>query len=361
MRGETVAIQWPQPWLEWLTPETALENWPERIERAAAEEAAHLAGLPYVKGVAIIGTVGRGTPWPLSDIDLLVVADYWRGQRPHGLIEAVEQERNRRLHAARIPNEVEARLWTILPHYITQAVSGDEGSFVSIFDHWPMLGIPMKAQGGTVVADCDAQLGRFIKRCNRLVFSDRFVHTWLRTVTGEESEKLKSAADLIGEADWTRASLEILRATQGMTAGIYGMWRRVPESLMRCVSRLLATARDMGDEAMGESFLTAACLSEEDTWGRFASVPSSGRCERDRHLAIRQGAAEDVDELGATRDLLHSVSYLDVWRDERATGPYPEWSGVTGDKARVRAQFDAAEEILRRLQLAKRQLGKGHS
>ena len=52
---------WESVWPPWLTVELALAEWRERIERVAAEEAAHLAGLPYVSGVAIIGSVGRGS------------------------------------------------------------------------------------------------------------------------------------------------------------------------------------------------------------------------------------------------------------------------------------------------------------
>ena len=68
-----MGAEWQPVWPRWLTAELALDEWRERIERVAEEEAAYLAGLPYVSGVAIIGSVGRGSQWPLSDIDLLVV------------------------------------------------------------------------------------------------------------------------------------------------------------------------------------------------------------------------------------------------------------------------------------------------
>ncbi len=43
-------------------------------------------GLPYVKGVTVIGSVGQGTPWPLSGIDLMIVTDSTE-EDPKELIE----------------------------------------------------------------------------------------------------------------------------------------------------------------------------------------------------------------------------------------------------------------------------------
>ena len=58
-----------QHYFDWIKPATVLANWRQRLGRVAEEETAYFASLPYVRGVAVIGTVGRGTAWPLSDVD----------------------------------------------------------------------------------------------------------------------------------------------------------------------------------------------------------------------------------------------------------------------------------------------------
>ena len=43
----------------------------------------------------------------LQDVDMLTVADFWRGKDPEELILQVERERNARLARRGIPNDIE--------------------------------------------------------------------------------------------------------------------------------------------------------------------------------------------------------------------------------------------------------------
>jgi len=350
-------MEWPQLLAPWITPELVLDNWRERIDRVAAEESAYVAGLPYVKGVAIIGSVGRGTHWPISDVDLLVAADCWDGQDPEGLIQAEEKQRNQKLHAAGVPNDLEAGNWVVQPHELASAVTADDDAFFCKLDHPHWVGIVIKAPGARVVRDFDGQVRQLLDRCESVLFGDRFVHLWLRRATDDVSRKLASAAALMRAGDWSCASLDVLVAADWMTGAMYALWRKLPQSISRGASRLLAAAREAGDQDLGELFLVAARLDEDAVRGRFAAVPPAGRRERDVWLAIRQGAGEDVDALAATRDLLYvSWRVLHVSGDRHSADPYPEWTGVTNHEATVRTQLEAAAEILRRLQSAKTQL-----
>lgn len=61
-----MAIAWEEPRKAWNMPELILRDWRGRPERLA-EEGRRCSRLPGVVGVAVIGTVPRGTVWPLSD------------------------------------------------------------------------------------------------------------------------------------------------------------------------------------------------------------------------------------------------------------------------------------------------------
>lgn len=347
-------MKWPHLLADWITPALALRDWRARIARVESQEAAYFARLPYVRGLAIIGSVGRGTAYPISDLDMLVAADTRDGQDPEHLIRVEETERNRRLHAALIPNDIEAANWVLLASEVSGAVGADDAAFFRLLDHPHWLGIVLKAQGARLVQDFDGNLGKFLERCSRVLFADRFVDIWLRRVIDDAARKLSRARDLVAGRGWVSASFEIISAAYGMMSGAYAMWRLLPQSLSRGVTRFLAAASEAGDPAMGELFLLAARLTETDTWQRFDAVPADGRRERDLWLAIRQGAGEDVDPLAGTRDFLLVTCWV-AERDDRVP-PYPVWSGATDNAAIVRAQLQAAEAMLQRLQSA-----RGHS
>jgi predicted nucleotidyltransferase len=348
-----MTVEWPYLLESWITPELTLRDWRERIARVEAEETAYFASLPYVRGLAVMGSVGRGTQWPLSDLDLLVVADFWEGEDPEWPIRREEAERIERLHAAGIPNDIEAGNWVLTSDDVRAAVDGDEDTFFGLLDHPHWLGVAIKAEGARVTHDFDRYVSRFVERCHQVLWTDRFVKLWLRLAGDDGEERVEGARRCLRDGDAAAASLALILAAHVMTGGMYGAWRRLPESISRGVTRFLAAAEEMGDAAVGEQFLRAARLGGDEVGERFAATPPAGQRERDVWLAIRRGNGEILDELGATRDLLHTTLWVAVTLDRSLSAPYPQWTGVTADGRIVRRQLDAAEAMLARLRAAR--------
>ena len=276
----------------WLTPELALDNWRERITRVEAQETAHFAELPYVRGLAVIGSAGRGTQWPLSDLDLLVAADPWQGEDPEWPLRREEAERNRRLDQAGIPNPVEIGNWVLLTEEVRTAVESNEDAFLNLLDHPHWLGIVIKSAGARVVRDFDGCLARFVDRCNRVLWRDRFARLWLRRVRDDAEERIEGAQRCLRDGNPAAASLELILAGHVMTGGMYAAWRKLPESINRGVTRFLTAAAEAGEEEVSHHFLSVARLQEHEVEERFAGTPPEGRRERDVWLATRQGSGE---------------------------------------------------------------------
>jgi len=342
--------EWPikppeHHWVE-MTAEEILDNWRKRIERVASEESDYLAALPYVKGIAVVGGTGRCTPWPLSDVDMLTVADVWKGRDPEELIRQVERERNACLAKRGIPNDIEPSEWVVLARDLCAAVTESEDAFFSRIEHPHWLGIVIKAQGGRVFHDLGGKLQAFLQRCNDTFHTDRFINLWVDRITTYCGKLLSSAESLIRDGNYMEASIEILRTTyQKLPAGAYAIWRVVPQSSARSVTRFLAAAKQIGDSATADLYLAASRLDEATTWDRFAAVPSEGRKARDLMWAIRRGAGEDVDELSSTRDILN----LSLWKtiiSNSSKGTRPRWTGATSDPDEVKAQYEAARGLL---------------
>jgi hypothetical protein len=48
-------------------------RWRELLDQRLAEAVADLGAVPGVRGLIVCGSIGRGRPWPLSDIDLVPI------------------------------------------------------------------------------------------------------------------------------------------------------------------------------------------------------------------------------------------------------------------------------------------------
>ena len=343
-----MALDWPEELPDWMVPppDVALKNWRDRVARVCEAECAYFAGLPYVKGLAAIGSVGRGDPWPLSDIDMLVVAEQVEGQHPSGAVRVEEQKRNDRLHAAGIPNDVEASIWTITPEEVEPALAGDVSPMLGNVGElpWGWPGFLVKAHGGTVITDSAGRLARFVERCDQILFRSEFLGLQRQQIIEKMEKRLADVRDLMARERWPTASLSLMRMAHEITTPLYLSWGRVPQSISRCVSRFLSACREVG-----QWFLDAERLRPEQVQARFDGLPPAATTERNRLLAIRRGSGEDMDELAVTRDLLHVRFWVDVARSSPAGGSFPRWTGVTGTPGEVEVQSHAVQCLLRTL------------
>ena len=350
------AGRWPQLLPQWATADAILGGWRERLARVSEEESAHISNLPYVRGVAVIGSVGRGNPWPISDVDMLVMADRWRGRDPEHVLREVEAQRNERILAAGIINEVEASEWVVDSSDVAAASEEDDEAFLRRMAHPHWLGIAYKCPGARVVSDVDGVLSRFVRRCEHSLFEHTFRRHWLRMIIDEAVRDIAAAEGSVGRGEWAAASVTLLRTAQALTCGFYAKWRTLPQSISRGVSRFLCAARKAGEDEIGRRFLTASRLLDDDVWRRFDSLLPDGKRERDLWLAVRHGSGEDIGESMATRDFVQVNSWI-AWRDA-AYEPYPEWTGVTAYEEAVRSQLEATQELLSCLRVAEREAAK---
>ena len=341
-------VEWGEPWKAWKTPELILRDWRGRLERLARDEGERFTRLPGVLGVALIGTVPRGMAWPLSDVDILTVVEPEHGAETEARVCAEETRSNRRLAEERVPNEVEARFWVRRADRLRSANATEDGLF-EFLARPHQAGIVFKAPGGRVVADFDGQVCAFIGRCERIVFGRRFVRMCVDDEVRAESARLEVASELARAGECVAANALALLAAHEMTAALHLRWRALPESISRAVTRLVRLA-EAHEARVGEAFLTASGLSEEETWRRFAAAPPWAARERDVLLAVRRGAGEDVDELDVTRDLLHVTSYLAARAGDG--GPCPAWLTARNTLADARERLRAARSMLEYLAAA---------
>lgn len=342
-------------YFDWLTPELALREWQSRIDRVAEQESAYFAQLPYVKAMAVIGSVGRGQPWPLSDVDLLVVTDLPGDTDAQEVVRKVEIVRRKRLEDARIPVEVEAYLWAALRlAELAEACEEDDDSFLHRMKHWYWRGIVIKSQGARVVKDTAGCLTRFLERSHEVFCSPRFLDLWLGIELEQASHAMESGMGAMGQEDWEQAACELLSATGSFMSGCYAVWRFVPLSLMRCITMFQKAAEAEASQPLVGLVALLARLQEVDCWKRFESLPEAGRREIEVVYEIRKETEPGVTKLSVVRDMLHASAQID--RKNPASGTWDGWEHLDHSGLSVEVQNDAAQHLVEYLETAKQNL-----
>ena len=342
-------------YFDWLTPELALGDWQSRIDRVAERESAYFARLPYVKAVAVIGSVGRGQPWPLSDVDLLIVTDLPGDTDAQEVVREVEVVRRKRLEDARIPVEVEAYLWAALRlAELAEACEEDDDSFLDRMKHWYWRGIVIKSQGARVVKDTAGCLTRFLERSHEVFRSPRFLDLWLGIELEQASHAMESGMGAMRQKDWKQGAYELLSATGNLMSGCYAVWRFAPLSLMRCITMFQKAAEAEASQPLVGWVVLLARLQEGDCWKRFKSLPEAARREIEVVYQIRKETEPGVTKLSVVRDMLHATAQ--IARKNPASGTWDGWEHLDHSRPSVEVQNDAAQQFHQYLLTAKQSL-----
>ena len=223
-----------------------------------------------------------------------------------------------------------------------RTASVDEDGLLEFLARPRQAGTAFKVPAGRVLADFEGVTGAFIRQCERAVFGERFVGLMLDCDVPGLAARLDAASELARGRDCAAANALTLVAAHEVTAALYLLWRELPESISRAVTKLLGLA-EAHEGWIGEAFLTAVGLTEDETRRRFEAAPGWARHERDVLLAVRRGAGEDVDELDVTRDLLHVTSYLAARGDPQSR--CPQWLSACNTLGDARERVRAARSI----------------
>ncbi|MET1007333.1 MAG: nucleotidyltransferase domain-containing protein, partial [Propionibacteriaceae bacterium] len=213
-----------------------LAGWRERATSRTREAVAVIASVPGVAGVIVGGSVARDEHWPLSDIDLIVIAE------PHPASDVAERVDRAAYQVSElwgtsgVYTAVDAGRLTFSSAEVRWLAVGDaHATAAELHDHRMMHGID-KAYGGTVAHDPTGAASSFLDWANRDRFADPVARArvafWSQTFTAAatDAERL-TASDESGAWIAVRragaALAEIALEQRGLRTGSLGrFWTR---------------------------------------------------------------------------------------------------------------------------------------
>ncbi len=303
-----------------------LDNWEAIMARRVEEALAAFGSVEGLHGLVLAGSVGRGDPWPLSDLDLLpIYADDALDSAP------AEIDRRRRILLARWIAE---GWWTGLDigrlrftqSEVERVLNADEETPLEVLgeDRWYYS--LDKGYGGRALLDADG----LATALTAWFTAHRFVSQVVAFRLARERQELGLAVRRCDEAAHARdplmATMQLREAVKWVQTWHLERWGHRDNSLGRLGTRFAIQAKAHGVAWLVEALDDLSDLDAASVWRRLETAPDWVHERHDRSWRARQHVGEPISRLDDARDTLRVCALYGVRRI--AEPPYPAWLSI---------------------------------
>ncbi len=323
-----------------------LDDWQAILARRVARVGAELAALDGLAAAVLAGSHGRGAPWPLSDIDVILISRTGRGDDVRAAVDAVR---------ARLIAEWAAEGWWTGLDAGRLLFSTDEVDRITADGAPPEQALADsrwfhtmdKAYGGRALVE-DAS--RRAERLAAWATANRFAATVAKDrdvrLREEFAAVLMAGRQAALAGDSLQGTLALWRAVQLTQIAIMGRWGHRDNSLGRFGSRFASAADELGHGDLVHQLNVLSDLDPESVSRRAQVAPAWVSLRHDRSFRARLAISEEVDAFSDLRDTLRVCSRYDAIRH---IGPaYPDWLGIVTDPDDLGGRLEAVGAITTR-------------
>jgi len=319
-----------------------LADWEAILARRVDEAVAAFSTVDGVRGLVLAGSVGRGQPWPLSDIDFLTIHDDGRVAEGREEIE----RRSLVLHA-----QWRGEGWWTGLDIGKLAFDRREVAQVMMSDHPPGAELLQddrwyhsldKGYRGRPVFDVDGNAGDLSHWCSDHRFSPPVVLFRLARERREVEEAYQQLCASLDSEETLEATKALRAAGKWLQIWLLEQWSERDASLARVGTRFEHAARARGRSELVDTVNSLLDLDEGSVERRMAAAPAWVWEWHDRSWRARQLVGEAVTPLQHARDVLRVCTLFELRRVVKR--PAPRWlaTPVKGERLKQKALLLAA-------------------
>ncbi len=286
-----------------------LENWELILRERTVEAIERIASVPGVSGVIVGGSVGRGTAWPLSDVDLIYIktreADNGLPKRVDELALSITREWARDSW----PTSVDAGRLHFTADEADDLINGKLNLDELMANERIFHATDKGHLGQSVHASEDCDTPAFVVRLS----DGRFDPSVVRA---RQIERVRRATRLahrvtshLQAGRLIAAGISIQELARLVIPCLMERWGQGDRSFGRAFTRFCVLAREHHEEAIASRIVRLFSLTADDVETRYANAPAH---VVERHITSypsRLAVGEEITELDDKRDVLYAFTW----------------------------------------------------
>ena len=295
-------------------------RWRQLLEERLAEAAAALGSVPGVRGLIVGGSMGRGEPWPLSDIDMLPIS-----RAGSETAEEVQRWQSTLVDwwaASGRAQTLDVSWLRFTDDEVEQAMrSGAAGAALRMSELRWFHGFD-KSYGGRGAADPDGLAEAFARWVTELRFDPAVVAARIGQWRMQLDDARKRAADAMGRDDREGATLALREAARALRMVLIEGWGERLGSMGREWTRFERMAKRHGEETLAARIAVVADANAQGAVRRAATTPAWVQERVELAYAARREVGERVTEEESARDQLAAFA---IHVPRHRPKPWGEW------------------------------------
>ena len=311
---------------------TFLAAWRRMLDRRVDELRERLAAVPGLEGAVLGGSVGRGEPWPLSDIDILPIFTSGAETAARAEIEQLIADLQPQWAEAGWYTGIDLGVIAFAADEVDRVLEGAVPLADLLADPRWYHALDKGYRSRSLNGDTDDRSSRLA----RWLTDHRFVPDVVRYRIDHAAREDRAARDgALAHAergDLRLATLALWKAIQWRQIGLMESWGERDNSLGRFGTRFRRLAADHDCADVADELDRLAGLDDAHLARRMGDAPWWVWQRHERSLAARRAVGEDVSARTDQRDTLR-VSAMYAARRSDAVEP---WLGLASDAADVR-------------------------
>lgn len=328
--------------MRFTTDEDYFERWKTVLNERVNDVVKSFSHVEGVKGLILAGSLGRGKPWPLSDIDIIPIYDSQKAEIAQSRIveKRLEWIEYWEREGWRTALDVGSLAFTCTE--VDAVIRADQVVEALADNRW--FYCLDKGYQGRAVYDADGLANPLAQWFTTNRFKPEVIEFRLNRHWQMTEYHNREFMDEINRMNLLKASQALGNGVGAFETYLLEKWGKRDNSFARFGTRFERVAQHKNQNDLVESLNDLCNLNDEQVLKRIELAPDWIQQRHQRSWRARRMIGEDVTKIQDARDVLRVFSRYE--RMKQTDSPYPAWLAVDTDLAMLESKCTRFMQIL---------------